>query len=684
MFELRGQVEAIFEAMARGGGGDGLSLERQRYIEIIQDICGTLQEAHVLLQDYPEDSQIRVKDFLDILFTSEVHKAESRVREGRDVKKPSTFEAQNEEPSSSSNGKEVKVRKEQLSRPKEAQKETKEQRTEAETGASSQVPKLSKASLKDYFEKSYKQGCVFDHEEYRHDPKDWCWVHTGLDVKVWQDALDLTQASDASDVQCFFHYTNELGFRNITDPAKSVVELFASLITTGEKANAWWGAGVYSVQKPPDEWPNLERLLDNNYRRMLKRDIDLKGREAAVKEYRSRVSFCIPILVNASVAYDVSKRRTPEMVKQGKPVGVNLAGMPLNEDGMPPRQCFVIRVETEEEVGNARAVLMEAVRCRAKAIEERLGSEHFETLKASSRLANVLTARGDYAEAEPLQRQALAISEAATLREVQKLVETMYCAGNLAEAETLCRRAVIGRERVLGEMHAETLDSVNDLGVVLTNQGKLEEGELLCRKALEGRETLLGPLHPDTLQSVNNLSVLLENQGKREEAEPLSRRALGGWETQLGAHHPETLRAVNNLALLLQKQGKLEEAEALHRRVLAARETQLGANHPSTLTSVNNLAGLLKEQGKLEDSEVLYRRALAGFEAQLGARHPSTLTTVFNLADLLEAKGGHLAEAEELYLRALKGYKELHGPDHEDTQFLRSHLERFRREHSTG
>ena len=36
------------------------------------------------------------------------------------------------------------------------------------------------------------------------------------------------------------------------------------------------------------------------------------------EEYRSRVSFCIPILVNASMAYDVSKRRTPEMVKQAK------------------------------------------------------------------------------------------------------------------------------------------------------------------------------------------------------------------------------------------------------------------------------------------------------------------------------------------------------------------------------
>ena len=34
------------------------------------------------------------------------------------------------------------------------------------------------------------------------------------------------------------------------------------------------------------------------------------------EEYRSRVGFCIPILVNASIAYDVSKRQTPEMAEQ--------------------------------------------------------------------------------------------------------------------------------------------------------------------------------------------------------------------------------------------------------------------------------------------------------------------------------------------------------------------------------
>ena len=34
------------------------------------------------------------------------------------------------------------------------------------------------------------------------------------------------------------------------------------------------------------------------------------------ESYRSKVAFCIPILVDSSIAYDVSKRQTPEMVEQ--------------------------------------------------------------------------------------------------------------------------------------------------------------------------------------------------------------------------------------------------------------------------------------------------------------------------------------------------------------------------------
>ncbi|CAK9105753.1 unnamed protein product, partial [Durusdinium trenchii] len=85
MTELRGQVEAIFEAKLGHGechdGGGGTWLERQSYIEILQDIGSTLEEAHAILQDYPQNSWLRVKDFLDILFTSEVQKAEESMQE---------------------------------------------------------------------------------------------------------------------------------------------------------------------------------------------------------------------------------------------------------------------------------------------------------------------------------------------------------------------------------------------------------------------------------------------------------------------------------------------------------------------------------------------------------------------------------------------------------------------------
>ena len=45
-------------------------------------------------------------------------------------------------------------------------------------------------------------------------------------MQVWQDALDLTEASGIVDVHCFFHYTTELGFRNITEMSKEVAEVF--------------------------------------------------------------------------------------------------------------------------------------------------------------------------------------------------------------------------------------------------------------------------------------------------------------------------------------------------------------------------------------------------------------------------------------------------------------------------
>ncbi|CAK8990921.1 unnamed protein product [Durusdinium trenchii] len=95
-----------------------------------------------------------------------------------------------------------------------------------------------KVSLREYFRKHYQKGGLFLHREYQAEA-DWCWLHEGLKIK-------------------------------------------ASLID-GKRANTW-GKGVYCVQKAPDEWPDVETLIDNHYRSMLKREIDLKGSEMAIQE----------------------------------------------------------------------------------------------------------------------------------------------------------------------------------------------------------------------------------------------------------------------------------------------------------------------------------------------------------------------------------------------------------------
>ena len=41
-----------------------------------------------------------------------------------------------------------------------------------------------------------------------------------------QDARDLTQSGGSGEVHCYFHYTTQVGFQNITAPEKKAGEVF--------------------------------------------------------------------------------------------------------------------------------------------------------------------------------------------------------------------------------------------------------------------------------------------------------------------------------------------------------------------------------------------------------------------------------------------------------------------------
>ena len=507
----------------------------------------------------------------------------------------------------------------------------------------------STVDLRRYFETLYREGGEFQSEEYEgSEDFDHCWKHLRTDIVVWKDAIELSARPGA---KAFFHYTGELAFRNITALEKEAAEVWASLRTEGESANAWWGRGVYSVPKSPDKWANQMELLDNNFRNMMKRDVALHGEEYVKREYPPRASFCIPLLIDPENAYDISVRPTPEMEAAGKPPGTNLGDKLLNEPGQPERCCVVLRVAGEDGVANARARLLDALRAREAAAQ----SPGLK-IAAKARLGNALWMRGYFPESKILltdvleaQERTLGAEHPSTLDSVNNLALCCRAMGQLKDAEVLHRRALEARERTLGAEHPSTLGSVNNLAECLREIGQLKDAEVLHRRALEAHERTLGAKHPSTSRSVNNLALCCRAMGQLKDAEVLHRRALEAQERTLGTEHPSTLRSVNNLALCCRAMGQLKDAEVLHRRALEAHERTLGAEHPSTLASVHNLALCLEAMGQLKDAEVLHRRALEAHERTLGAKHPSTLRSVNNLANCRRAMGQPKRSTGELW-----------------------------------
>ena len=538
--------------------------------------------------------------------------------------------------------------------------------TELERRSSKKV-----SNLREYFLHDYKYGGMFQHDGYRAS-NSWCFEDKKFGIRVWRDAIDLTEGA-AGEVDCVFHYTSELGFRNITHTELQTAEIFASLVTAGKQANAWWGRGVYTVRKAPDEWPDIETLMDNNFRNMLRRDVEKLGQEAALQQYKGRVAYCIPILANSSILYDVSLRQTPEMVEHHKPPGTNLMGKCL--DG---RECIVVRVEQDDEVRNASAVLTATLKMRSSMAATNFGLTSEEALSADQRLGGVLFARGLYGEAEAVLTRlvstcmtSLGPNDMMTLQSMHSMASLQWRQGKFLEAEELQRKVVESKTATLGQKHGDTLLSMKTLADILKDLGNFSEAERLHRQALEALEATVGLEHPETLSSVSSLAKVLRRLGNFPEALSLDRRVLEVREASLGPHHPDTLRAVNNLAGVLDKLSHsdndfIQEVESLLRRAHEGYKDTLGHSHPNTLRSVMNLATVLCKLDNLTEAEKLSREALDTQVSTLGPRHPDTLMSANNLATIL-CKRRNFSEAESLRRGALLTQEATLGPKHPDT-----------------
>src|SRR5207244_3763679 len=97
--------------------------------------------------------------------------------------------------------------------------------------------------------------------------------------------------------------------------------------------------------------------------------------------------------------------------------------------------------------------------------------------------------------AQVFEQRGNQVDYATTLNNVAELYHDQ---GNYAQAEPLMKRALAICEQVLGTQHPDTAGSLNNLAELYYAQGNYAQAEPLMKRALAISEQVLGPRHPDT------------------------------------------------------------------------------------------------------------------------------------------------------------------------------------------
>ncbi|HXO25975.1 MAG TPA: tetratricopeptide repeat protein [Thermoanaerobaculia bacterium] len=223
---------------------------------------------------------------------------------------------------------------------------------------------------------------------------------------------------------------------------------------------------------------------------------------------------------------------------------------------------------------------------------------------------------GLYGKAEPLLRDGLAIRRQAlgehldVARSLNNLGSMLDNKGDYAGAEALHREALAMQRRLLGSEHPEVARSLNKLANVLDDKGNYTGAEALYREALAMRQKLMGKEHQDVAASLANLASVLTDEGDYIGAEALHREALAMQRKLLGNEHPNVATSLNNLANVLYHKGDYAGAKALYREALAMQRKLLGNQHPDVARSLANLVNVLYETSDYAGAEAACREAL--------------------------------------------------------------------------
>jgi tetratricopeptide (TPR) repeat protein len=312
-------------------------------------------------------------------------------------------------------------------------------------------------------------------------------------------------------------------------------------------------------------------------------------------------------------------------------------------------------------VGGGRLVEAEALLRRGVAIDDasapRMDRRDRQVFVLDI-LAALATSKGNSADAEALQRRAVALANldpalgpASVAPAMNGLAKALIDQGRTREGGRFAARALALYERVEGERHAEIVEALVNVAAVRATEGDLDEAAALLRRAtrvaeLENARPVL------KAAAAANLGGLWMSQGRYQDAEPLLERAVDLGEQAVGAGHPGLVRPVQMLADCYRLRGRFAEAAVLYERASSLAAAAYGPRSAPAMGSLSGLAVVEEQLGHAARAEALHRDAVAVAEDVADPRDPARIDALAALARFYQHQG-QAGAAEHLYVKAL-------------------------------
>jgi DNA-binding winged helix-turn-helix (wHTH) protein/serine/threonine protein kinase len=277
-------------------------------------------------------------------------------------------------------------------------------------------------------------------------------------------------------------------------------------------------------------------------------------------------------------------------------------------------------------------------------VRRRLGPRAPFTLKVESELASRLGDAQRPAEAIPMAREAVALTEQVFGPDHPLVQERrFYLASVLVQADQAEEAIDIltdVRRRLLAMSGTETTISarvVNQLGMAFGHAKRYPESLAALQIALDYSVKTRGESDEVSLAVMNNIAGDMAQMGRTKDAIALARRVLDAQRGRTGPDDVDALWDQNNLADDYLRDGNLAEAEAQFRdvldrarRVFAHREWDLGQ-------FAFRLGGVLAEEGKTDEARSLLEESVTILTAALGPEDVHSKRAAAALAALAPA-----------------------------------------------